>query len=143
MYVESDFLFALTKPSDWLKADAEAALEEYDVHTSLTAYNEFLVYFYDPEAAEYTLPVTELIPNLLELVPVCPEADEAALLTATAFIDESGLTPTDAVHAGIAHTRGEPILSTNTAYDAVGVERVCCCQQRYRGQCRLVRSRAR
>ena len=70
------FCFALTKPSDWLKADAEAALEEYDVHTSLTTYNEFLVYFYDPEAAEYTLPVTDLIPNLLELVPVRPAADD-------------------------------------------------------------------
>jgi len=124
MYVESDFLFALAKPSDWLKANAEAALEEYDVHTSLTTYNEFLVYFYNPEAAEYTLPVTELIPNLLELVPVRPEADEEALLTATAFIDEYGLTPTDAIHAGLAHTRDEPILSTDTAYDAVGVDRV-------------------
>jgi len=124
MYVESEFLFALAKPSDWLKADAEAALAEYDVHTSLMTYTEFLVYFYDPEEAEYMLPVTALIPNLLELVPVHSEADEQALLTATAFIDEYGLTPTDAVHAGIAQARGEPVLSTDTAYDAVGIDRV-------------------
>ncbi|GAA0217214.1 hypothetical protein [Halobaculum roseum] len=88
MYVESDFLFALTKPSDWLKADAEAALEEYDVHTSLTTYNGFL------------------------------------FLTATAFIDEYGLTPNEAVQTGNAHTRSKPIISTDRAYDAVGVELV-------------------
>jgi len=54
MYIESDFLFALAKPSDWVKTDAEATLKEYGVRTSLTTYNEFLVYFYDSEAAEYT-----------------------------------------------------------------------------------------
>ncbi|MXR40503.1 PIN domain-containing protein [Halobaculum sp. WSA2] len=124
MYVESDFLFALAKPSDWLKADAEAALDEYDVHTSIATYVEFLVYFYDEKDAEYTLPVTQVIPNLLELIPVQPDEHEDALLAATAFIDEEELTPFDAVHAGIAHVEGESVLSTDRAYDSVGVERI-------------------
>ncbi|WP_348611652.1 PIN domain-containing protein [Halobaculum rarum] len=124
MYVESDFLFALAKPSDWLKADAEVALDEYDIHTSIATYTEFLVYFYDEAAGEYTLPVTEVIPNLLELVPVRPDEHEDALLAAAAFIDEEELTPFDAVHAGIAHIEGEAVLSTDRAYDSVGVERV-------------------
>ena len=124
MYVESDFLFALAKPSDWLKADAEAALDEYDVHTTIATYAEFLVYFYDENDAEYTLPVTQVIPNLLELVPVQPDEHEDALLAATAFIDEEELTPFDAVHAGIAHVEGKSVLSTDRAYDSVGVERI-------------------
>lgn len=31
MYVESDFLFALAKPEDWLKENAKAALESEEV----------------------------------------------------------------------------------------------------------------
>ena len=124
MYVESDFLFALAKPSDWLKADAKAAVDTEDVHTSITAYTEYLQYFYDPDTAEYTVPVTEIIPNMLELVPVHPSEHEQALLAAVAFINDQNLTPADAVHAGIAHTEGESILSTEQDYDLVGIERV-------------------
>ena len=32
MYVESDFLFALAKPEDWLKDHATATLESEDVY---------------------------------------------------------------------------------------------------------------
>lgn len=124
MFVESDFLFALAKPSDWLKADAKSAVDDGAVHTSIAAYTEFLQYFYDPDAAEYTVPVAEVIPNLLESVPVRPSEHEQALLAAVAFINDHGLTPYDAVHAGIAHVEGETVLSTEEDYDLVGVDRV-------------------
>lgn len=124
MFVESDFLFALAKPDDWLKPDAKAAVEAKDVHTSVTAYTEFLVYFYDQETGEYTVPAADLVPNLLELVAVQPTEHEDALLAASAFIDDHGLTPFDAVHAGIAHLEGETVLSSEQDYDAVGIERV-------------------
>ena len=45
-------------------------------------------------------------------------------LAAAAFIDDHGLTPYDAVHAGIAHVEGEQVLSTEGAYDDVGIDRV-------------------
>jgi len=124
MFVESDFLFALAKPEDWLKADAKAALDAEEVHTSVTAYAEFLVYFYDADAAEYSIAAGDVVPNLLELVPVRPAEHEEALLAAAAFIDEHNLTPFDAVHAGIAHVEGETVLSTEQDYDVVGIERV-------------------
>ncbi len=124
MYVESDLLFALAKDTDWLKADAKAAVDAEEVHTSIIAYTEYLQYFYDPDDAEYAVPVTTVIPNMLEKVPVRPAEHEQALLAAVAFINDHNLTPADAVHAGIAHTEGEPVLSTEQDYDSVGVERV-------------------
>lgn len=124
MFVESDFLFALAKPEDWLKEDAKAALEDHTVYTSIATYAEFLVYFYDAGTGEYTIQAADVVPNLLELVSVRPEHHEDALLAATAFIDEYGVTPFDAVHAGIAHVEGDPVLSTEQAYDTVGVERI-------------------
>jgi predicted nucleic acid-binding protein len=124
VYVESDLLFALAKDTDWLKADARAAVDAEEVHTSIVAYTEYLQYFYDPDAAEYTVPVTTVIPNMLEKVPVRPAEHEQALLAAVAFISDENLTPADAVHAGIAHTEGETVLSTEQDYDLVGVDRV-------------------
>ena len=124
MYVESDFLFALAKPEDWLKENAKAALESEDVYTSLTAYTEFLVYWYDEQSGEYTVDAATIVPNLLELVPVRPEEHEEALLAAISFIEEYGTTPFDSIHAGIAHTNGDTVLSTEQDYDTVGVERV-------------------
>jgi len=124
VFVESDFLFALAKPSDWLQADAAAAVEDETVYTSIVAYAEFLQYFYDPDVGEYTLPVAELVPNLLELVPVRPAEHEEALLAAAAFIGDHGLTPHDAVHAGIARTESETVLSTEQEYDTVGIDRI-------------------
>jgi predicted nucleic acid-binding protein len=124
MFVESDFLFAIAKADDWLKADAEAAVEKEDIHTSIASYAEFLVYFYDPETAEYTVPAAEIVPNLLSIVPVRPTEHEEAVLAAAAFIDDHGLTPYDAIHAGIAHVEGENVLSTEGAYDDVGIDRI-------------------
>ncbi|WP_144902198.1 PIN domain nuclease [Halobellus captivus] len=124
MYVESDFLFALAKPEDWPKENATAALESEDVYTSLTAYTEFLVYWYDEDAAEYTVDAATIVPNLLELVPVRPAEHEEALLAAVSFIEEYGTTPFDSVHAGIAHTNGDTVLSTEQDYDTVSVDRV-------------------
>lgn len=52
MYVEADFLTALIKADDWLQDAAIRALGEYDnIHTSILAYAEVLVLFYDREAA--------------------------------------------------------------------------------------------
>ena len=124
MYVESDFLFALAKPEDWLKENAKAALESEEVCTSLTAYTEFLVNWYDEDDGAYTVDASTLVPNLLELLPIRPAENEEALLVAVSFIEEYGTIPFDSVHAGIAHVNGDTVLSTEQDYDTVGVERV-------------------
>jgi predicted nucleic acid-binding protein len=123
MYVETDFLFALAKPDDWLEEEATAALEREEVQTSLLAYAEFLVATYDEgEGFEFDVPRT--VANLLELVPVRPEADEHAVLTAATYLEEHEMTPFDALHAGIAATRDERILASDRAFDLLDIERV-------------------
>jgi predicted nucleic acid-binding protein len=123
MYVETDFLFALAKPDDWLKPEANAALEREEIHTSLLAYGEFLVRAYEPgEGFDFDVP--RLVANLLEMVPIRPEADEEAVLAASFYLDEHDMTPFDALHAGIAATREERILSSDKAFDNIDIERV-------------------
>lgn len=125
MYVETDFLVALIKDDDWLQDAALAALEDRDdVQTSILAYAEALVLFYDRDRAGYDIDVPRAVTNLLELVPVAPERHEEAVLAAAAFIEEDGMTPFDALHAGLVATGDERVLSSETDYDAVGLERL-------------------
>jgi predicted nucleic acid-binding protein len=124
VYVETDFLTALVKDDDWLQDAAIRALEERDdIHTSILAYAEVLVLFYDREAAEYEIDVPRAITNLLELVPIVPTEHEDAVLAAAAFVDEYDLTPFDALHAGVVTTGDGRVLSTEQDYDAVGLTR--------------------
>lgn len=124
MYVETDFLIALVKDDDWLTDAAIRALEEHDdIHTSILAYAEVLVLFYDREAAEYAIDAPRAITNLLELVPIVPEEHEDAVLAAAAFLDEYDLTLFDALHAGLVTTGDERVLSTERDYDTVGLDR--------------------
>ncbi|AEH36938.1 PIN domain-containing protein [Halopiger xanaduensis] len=125
MYVGTDFLIALVKDDYWLQDAEIRALEEHDdIHTSILAYAEVLVLFYDREAAEYEIDAPRAITNLLELVPIVPEEHEDAVLAAAAFLDEYDLTPFDALHAGLVTTGKERVLSTEQDYDAVGLDRI-------------------
>lgn len=124
MYVETDFLVALLKDDDWLQEAAVGALEDHDVHTSILAYAELLVLLYDREEAAYDVDVPRAVANLLELVPVVPEAHEDAVLAAAALLEEYDLTPFDALHAGVVTTGEGRVLSSEGAYDALGLERV-------------------
>ena len=124
MYVETDFLIALLKDDDWLRDPAVRALEERDdIHTSILAYAEVLVLFYDREAAEYDIDAPRAVTDLLELVPVRPNEHEDAVLAAAAFLDEYDLTPFDALHAGLVTTGEGRVLSTEQDYDTVGLDR--------------------
>ncbi len=124
MYVETDFLTTLIKDEDWLQEEALRALEEHDdIHTSILAYAEVLVLFYDRDDAEYEIDVPRAITNLLELVPIGSERHEMAVLAAAAFLEEHELTPFDALHAGMAATGDGTVLSTEQDYDTVGLDR--------------------
>lgn len=125
MYVETDFLVALVKNENWLRQSALSALEEHDdIHTSILGYAEVLVLFYDRDTASYDIDVPRVISNLLELVPIAPEAHEDVVLAAAAFIDEYHLPPFDTLHAGLVATSGERVLTSERDYDAVGLERL-------------------
>ncbi|SEL23623.1 PIN domain-containing protein [Haloferax larsenii] len=124
MYVETDFLIALVKNEDWLRDSALEALQERDdIHTSILAYAEVLVLFYDREQSEYDIDAPRAIANLLELVPITPKEHEDAVLAAAAFLEEYHLTPFDALHAGVIATSGEEVLSSEQDYDTVGLDR--------------------
>ena len=125
VYVETDFLTALVKEDDWLREPALRALDERDdLHTSILAYAEVLVLFYDRDTAEFEIDVPRAITNLLELVPVEPQRHEDAVLAAAAFIEEYDLTPFDALHAGLVATDENRVLSSEGNYDTVGLDRI-------------------
>ncbi len=118
-------IFSLVNDENWLREPALSALKEHDnVHTSIFAYAEVLVLFYDCATASYDVDVPRAISNLLELVPIAPKAHEDVVLAGAAFIDEYHLPPFDALHAGIVATRGESVLTSERDYDAVGLERL-------------------
>lgn len=125
MYVETDFLTALVKDDDWLRESALREIEERDeVHTSILAYAEVLVLFYDRDEEAYGIDAPRAITNLLELVPIYPKKHEDAVLAAAAFLDEYEMTPFDALHAGIVATGEGSVLSSETDYETIGLDRV-------------------
>lgn len=119
IYVETDFLLALAKDSDWLQAEAETALEEHEVATSALSYVEFLLL-----AERYDVDRVRAVSNLLDLVPVVPDAHTDAILKGVQYQDEYGMTDFDALHAGMADTWDAPVLGSDRAYDELPVERI-------------------
>lgn len=115
MYTDTDFWVALLKDDEWLAERAEARLDEYhgDLQVSLATFIElFLIesrYEFDREQA--TLAIFELADETV---------DEDLVFQASAYIDE-GLTTFDAFHAALA---GATILSSDRAYDSIGIDRV-------------------
>lgn len=125
MYVETDFLTALVKDEDWLREPALQAIEDQeDVHTSILAYAEVLVLFYDREQSKYEIDAPRAITNLLELVPIQPEKHEDAVLAAAAFLDDYEMTPFDALHAGLVATGSGTVLSSEQDYETAGLDRL-------------------
>ena len=118
LFVETDFLVALAKDSDWLQERAESVLEDNDVVTSPFSYLELLIIH---ERHEYDYP--QLFANMLALVPVGTDGEHQIVLKAVAYYEE-GMTPFDAFHAATAETRRLPICSSDGAYETVDAERV-------------------
>ncbi|WP_339106423.1 PIN domain-containing protein [Haloterrigena salinisoli] len=118
VYVETDFLLALAKDSDWLQQSAEEALDEYDVETSSFSYLELLL-----ARERYEFDYVPLVANLLELVPVRDEEERQIVLKAVNYYDE-GMTAFDAFHAATAETRTLNVLSSEKDYEDIEVERV-------------------
>jgi len=118
VYVETDFLLALAKDSDWLQGSAEEALGEYEAETSAFSYLELVL-----ARERYEFDYVPLVANLLELVPVQDEKEKQVVLKAVNYYDE-GMTPFDAFHAATAETRGMDVLSSERDYEDIEVERV-------------------
>jgi len=111
VYVETDFLFALAKDSDWLQQSAADALDEYTVETSAFSYLELLL-----ARERHEFDYVPLVANLLELVPVRDNEEQQIVLKAVSYYDE-GMTAFDAFHAATAETRGTNLLSSVKEYE--------------------------
>lgn len=123
--METDFLIALLKDDDWLReAAVDAFAEHEDVRTSILSYAELLVLFYDREREGYEIEVPRAIANLLDAVPIVPQVHEQAVLTAATFLEEHQLTPFDALHAGLVAVGDRTVLSKETDYDTLGLDRL-------------------
>lgn len=118
VYVETDFLLALAKDSDWLQTSAEAALDEHEVETSAFSYLELLL-----ARERYEFEYVPLVANLLELVDVSDDDERQVVLKATKYYEE-GMTPFDAFHAATAETRGLDVLSSEGDYEDINVARI-------------------
>ena len=118
VYVETDFLLALAKDTDWLQESAEAALDEYEVEASAFSYLELIL-----ARERYEFDYVPLVANLLELVPVRDEEEKQVVLKAVNYYEE-GTTPFDAFHAATAEARGMDVLSSENDYDGIEVELV-------------------
>ena len=117
-YVETDFLLALAKDSDWLKDRAEEKLEERDLVTSTYSYLEILLI-----SERHEFDYIKLFSNMLDVVPVETEEERQIVLKAVNYF-EDGMTAFDAFHAATAETRGHSILSSDKAYEDVDSERL-------------------
>ena len=117
-YVETDFLLALAKDTDWLKGRAEEKLQEHDVVASTYSYLEILII-----RERHEFDYIKLFSNMLDVVPVENEEERQIVLKAVNYFDK-GMTAFDAFHAAIAETRGHPILSSDKAYEDIGPKRL-------------------
>lgn len=115
MYADTDFWVAILKEDDRLGSRAEARLDEYrdELEVSLATFIElFLIeerYAFDRERA--ALAIFELANATVA---------EGVLFQASAYIDD-GLNTFDAFHAALA---GDAVLSSDRAFDTIGIERV-------------------
>ena len=118
VYVETDFLLAFAKDTDWLQDSAGDALVEYDVETSPFSYLELLF-----ARERYEFDYVPLVANLLELVPVQNDEETQVVLKAVNYYNE-GMTAFDAFHAATAETRGMDVLSSGKDYKDSEVSRM-------------------
>lgn len=118
VFVETDFLLAIAKDTDWLQERAEEILDEREVVTSPVAYLEMLIVL-----ERHQFDFVRLFANLLDVVPVGDDEEQQIVLKAVAYF-EDGMTPFDSFHAGTAETRGHSILSSDEAYGDADPERL-------------------
>lgn len=118
MLVDTDFLLALLKPEDWLKGPAKAVRDRHQGELRNTEANlvELLLVI-----ERFDLDPVEAVAQAHRIAPF--DNVDVAMMAArncAAF----GLTAVDAVLAAHAEDLGEPIVSSDRAFERLGLERV-------------------
>ncbi len=120
MYADVDFFIALFKQDDWLKSSAEKIYRKHrdEIWTSTVALQELLLY-----AKREGLSPVELLEGAMSLVQVRETVITTELCLGAANLAKTrGMTTFDAFHALISN--GDPIISSDKAYDGIGLKRV-------------------
>lgn len=118
MFADTDFILALLKESDWLKENAVRMLRENrgKIRTSSSVMIEVAIV-----CKRFGISITAAFANALELVAVDEETHKACL-TAAFYVEKYGLNVFDSFNAAYCGT--ERIISSDSAYEKVGIERV-------------------
>lgn len=117
VYVDTDFIIALTRPEDRLHKEAEEKFEEYQDRLVATP---FVFLELSLVAIDWVDDIQPIFANLLELVEYT--GDEEAVLRAAFYMDEDELTPFDAFHC--AHIHQEKVISSDEKFDKTDVDRI-------------------
>lgn len=118
MLADTDFILALIKDSDWLKQKALNILKEHKgkIHTSLSVMMELALI-----CKRLNIDVLGTFANVFEIINVTPETYDVCMRAAL-YMKKYGLNVFDSFHA--AHCVDGKIISSDSAYEKVGLERV-------------------
>lgn len=117
-FADTDLFIGLLRPGDRFHTQATRLANEHskDLRTSLSVLIELLLI-----AKRLSLDPERLILNVLALAEVQPQEREVTLL-AVHYLKHYNLGVLDAFHAASAGK--EPIISSDHAYDRLGIERI-------------------
>lgn len=118
MFADTDFLLALVKESDWLKRSAGNILEKHkgSISTSVSVMIELAIV-----CKRLRLNVIDTFASVFELVEINEEMYKLCL-DAALYVEKDMLNVFDAFHA--AYCAGDVIISSDSAYDKLGIGRV-------------------
>jgi len=118
MFADTDFLFALVKPSDWLKDNAFFILKKHkgQIKTSISCIIELAIL-----CKRFKFNTAEIFSNLFELINV-EEKDYKLALSASIYMEKYSLTVFDAFHA--AYCNKDIMISSDSVYDKVNIKRI-------------------
>ena len=114
IYADTDFFLALLKERDWLKENAKKILEKHkgQITTSIVTFIELALL-----AKRYDLDIVKIFTSVMT---ICNIEDEKPLKAAV-YIREYNLGVFDAFHAAYCK---EKIISSDSTYDRIGIERI-------------------
>ena len=118
MFADTDFILALVKDSDWLKDKAAKLLKGYEgkIGTSMSVMIEVALI-----CKRLKISAIEEFSNVFELVNINEET-YAICMRAALYIEKYELNVFDAFHA--AYCGNDKIISSDSAYEKVGIERI-------------------
>ena len=118
MFADTDFILALVKDIDWLKENALKILKQNKgrVKTSISVMIEVALI-----CKKFRLNTMNTFAHVFEIINV-DEETYSVCMRAALYIDKYNLNVFDAFHA--ASCKDEKIISSDSVYESVGIERV-------------------